>query len=157
MRRELGFRVGIGAFAVLLLILVAAIGVELTRQSWLSIKEFGFQFWLTRTWDPVAGNLARFLSSGERSIRRSSRSSSLRQLRSASRCSSPSCARRGCAGPLTFLTELLAAIPSIVYGLWGIFVLAPAVRALETATPEFLRALPLFEGPPLGNGMLAAD
>ena len=31
--------------------------------------------------------------------------------------------------PLIFLTELLAAIPSIVYGLWGIFVLVPAVRA----------------------------
>ena len=36
--------------------------------------------------------------------------------------------------PLVFLTELLAAIPSIVYGLWGIFVLVPAVRALETST-----------------------
>src|SRR5829696_3468618 len=55
MRRELGFRVGIGAFAVLLLVLVAAIGVELTRQSWLSIEKFGLNFWLTRTWDPVVG------------------------------------------------------------------------------------------------------
>ena len=45
MRRELGFRVGIGAFAVLLLVLVAAIGVELTRQSWLSIEKFGLGFW----------------------------------------------------------------------------------------------------------------
>ena len=39
-------------------------------------------------------------------------------------------------GPLIFLTELLAAIPSIVYGLWGIFVLVPAVRAVEIALPE---------------------
>jgi phosphate transport system permease protein len=55
--------------------------------------------------------------------------------------------------PLVFLTELLAAIPSIVYGLWGIFVLVPAVRALESATPAALRALtPLFSGPPLGLG-----
>jgi phosphate transport system permease protein len=58
--------------------------------------------------------------------------------------------------PLVFLTELLAAIPSIVYGLWGIFVLVPAVRQLEIATPEFLKALPLFSGPPLGVGMLSA-
>ena len=36
--------------------------------------------------------------------------------------------------PLTFLTELLAAIPSIVYGLWGIFVLVPVVRKLEVLT-----------------------
>ena len=38
--------------------------------------------------------------------------------------------------PLVFLTELLAAIPSIVYGLWGIFVLVPAVRQLQVMTPE---------------------
>jgi len=55
-----------------------------------------------------------------------------------------------------FLTELLAAIPSIVYGLWGIFVLVPAVHALESATPEVLRGTPLFSGPPLGLGMLSA-
>src|SRR6185503_17187174 len=52
--------------------------------------------------------------------------------------------------PLVFLTELLAAIPSIVYGLWAIFVLVPAVRQLEVNTPPALRALPLFSGPPLG-------
>ena len=55
-----------------------------------------------------------------------------------------------------FLTELLAAIPSIVYGLWGIFVLVPAVRALETSLPDSCRQLPLFTGPPLGLGMLSA-
>ena len=38
--------------------------------------------------------------------------------------------------PLTYLTELLAAIPSIVYGLWGIFVLVPIVRKLELTTPD---------------------
>src|ERR687889_637004 len=55
-----------------------------------------------------------------------------------------------------FLTELLAAIPSIVYGLWGIFVMVPAVRAFETALPDSVRRLPLFVGPPLGLGMLSA-
>jgi len=58
--------------------------------------------------------------------------------------------------PLIFLTELLAAIPSIVYGLWGMFVLVPVVRSLEVAIPEWLRRVPLFSGPPLGVGMLAA-
>src|SRR6266850_340556 len=58
--------------------------------------------------------------------------------------------------PLVFLTELLAAIPSIVYGLWGIFVLVPFVRQLEAGTPDWMRALPLFSGPPLGLGMLSA-
>jgi phosphate transport system permease protein len=58
--------------------------------------------------------------------------------------------------PLAFLTELLAAIPSIVYGLWGIFVLVPIVRQIEVHTPDWLKKVPLFTGPPLGVGMLAA-
>ena len=58
--------------------------------------------------------------------------------------------------PLAYLTELLAAIPSIVYGLWGVFVLVPIIRKLELITPPALRKFPLFKGPPLGVGMLSA-
>jgi len=58
--------------------------------------------------------------------------------------------------PLAFLTELLAAIPSIVYGLWGVFVLVPLIRRLEVGMPESIRKLPIFSGPPVGVGMLAA-
>jgi phosphate transport system permease protein len=43
-----------------------------------------------------------------------------------------------------------------VYGLWGIFVLVPIVRQLEMAVPEWMKGFPLFQGPPLGVGMLAA-
>jgi len=57
---------------------------------------------------------------------------------------------------LTYLTELLAAIPSIVYGLWGIFVLVPLVRRFELWTPDVLKQVPIFKGPPLGVGMLSA-
>ncbi len=59
--------------------------------------------------------------------------------------------------PLGFLIELLAAVPSVVYGFWGIFVLVPFLR--EVVEPLLGRAfgfLPFFEGPPLGFGMLAA-
>ena len=49
--------------------------------------------------------------------------------------------------PLAFLTELLAAIPSIVYGLWGIFVLVPLVRQLEVLTPAWLREDAALLGP----------
>jgi phosphate transport system permease protein len=59
--------------------------------------------------------------------------------------------------PLTFLTELLAAIPSIVYGLWGIFVLVPLVRSLQLSLPEWMSNMPLFTGPPYGVSLLAAS
>jgi phosphate transport system permease protein len=58
--------------------------------------------------------------------------------------------------PLGFVVELLAAIPSVVYGFWGIFVLVPFLR--ETVEPLLSRSLgflPLFRGEPLGFGMLA--
>lgn len=60
-------------------------------------------------------------------------------------------------GPAGMLVELLAAIPSVVYGLWGIFVLAPWLRGtVEPFLGKYLGFLPLFQGPPIGLGMLAA-
>jgi phosphate transport system permease protein len=155
-RRELGFRLVIGAFAVLVVGLVVAIGVELSRQSWLSIARFGLAFWLDRTWDPVAGEFGALpfiwgtlYSSGLALLLATPVALGIAVFIS-DLC--PAWLR----GPLVFFTELLAAIPSIVYGLWGIFVLVPAVRQFEIAMPELLRRLPLFSGPPLGVGMLAA-
>src|SRR5262245_720509 len=55
MRKDLGFRVGTGIFGALLILIVVAIGFELTRQSYLSIQKFGFSFWTTSRWDPIAG------------------------------------------------------------------------------------------------------
>lgn len=56
-----------------------------------------------------------------------------------------------------FLVEMLAAIPSVVYGLWGIFVLAPWLRTtVEPMLERTLGFLPFFEGPAYGVGMLAA-
>ena len=156
MRGEFGFRIAIGAVAMLLVVLVAAIGVELTRQSWLSIQEFGLHFWTTSKWDPVTGEF------GALPFIWGTLYSSILALLIATPIAlgiavfiselSPAWLK----DPLIFLTELLAAIPSIVYGLWGIFVLVPAVRQLEVHTPAALRALPLFSGPPLGLGMLSA-
>ncbi|MGO9405399.1 MAG: phosphate ABC transporter permease subunit PstC [Terriglobales bacterium] len=63
----------------------------------------------------------------------------------------------GLRGILSFTTELLAAIPSVVYGLWAIFVLVPILR--EYVQPFLAKTLGwtgLFSGPPYGIGMLAA-
>lgn len=153
---ELFFRAGTGAFALLLIVIVAAIGVELVKESRLSIREFGWHFWLTDIWDPVAGEF------GARPFIWGTLYSSILALLISTPIAlgiaiyiselAPQWQRR----PLVFLTELLAAIPSIVYGLWGIFVLVPFVRSLQTSTPAWMSALPLFSGPPLGVGMLSA-
>ena len=153
---DLGFRVAIGAFAAALLLIVIAIGVLLANDSWLSLQKFGLDFWRTSNWDPVAGEF------GALPFIWGTLYSSVLALLIATPVSlgiavfiSELCPP-WLRAPLIFLTELLAAIPSIVYGLWGIFVLVPVVRNVETMMPESLRALPLFSGPPLGVGMLAA-
>jgi phosphate transport system permease protein len=61
------------------------------------------------------------------------------------------------AGPVLFLIELLAAIPSVVFGLWGIFELAPFLRTdVQPFLQKYLGFLPLFQGPMYGVGMLTA-
>jgi phosphate transport system permease protein len=155
-RTDLGFRVGTGAFAVALLLIVASIAIMLTHESMLSIQKFGLNFWVTQTWDPVTGNY------GALPFIWGTLYSSILALLLATPVAlgiavfiselCPAWLRQ----PLVFLTELLAAIPSIVYGLWGIFVLVPAIRTLETWTPSALRQWPLFSGPPVGVGMLSA-
>ena len=59
--------------------------------------------------------------------------------------------------PVAFLVELVAAVPSVIFGLWGIFVLAPLLRAwLQPLLGATLGFLPFFRGPSYGVGMLAA-
>jgi phosphate transport system permease protein len=152
---DLSFRVFTGAFALLLITIVVMIGMLLWRDSQLSIQKFGFNFWVTRIWDPVAGDFGAlpFIWGTLYSAILAVLLSTPVALGIAIFLSemSPSWARQ----PLVFLTELLAAIPSIVYGVWGAFVLAPWVRSLQIHVPSFLKATPLFSGPPLGYGMLA--
>lgn len=150
------FRLALGAISATVLLIVAAIAVVLVSESRLSIAKFGFSFWTRSTWDPVSGEF------GALPFIWGTLYSSLLAIAIAAPVGigiavfvaelSPDALRR----PLAFLTELLAAIPSIVYGLWGVFVLAPLVRRLEVALPDSLRKLPIFSGPPLGVGMLTA-
>ncbi|MBU3665040.1 MAG: phosphate ABC transporter permease subunit PstC [Chthoniobacterales bacterium] len=57
---------------------------------------------------------------------------------------------------IRFVVELLAAIPSVVYGLWGIFVVIPIVQSLGTWVSERSGGFPLFAGPAYGNSLLTA-
>ncbi len=151
-----GFRLGTGFFALLVVLLVAGIFWELYRTSQLSLAKFGFRFWTGKTWDPVSGEFGALPF-----IWGTLYSSILAML-----ISTPialgiaiylsELSPRRLRTPLAFLTELLAAVPSIVYGLWGVFVLVPIVRKLQVVTPDWLKKVPLFSGPPLGVGMGAA-
>ena len=155
-RSDVAFRIGTGAFGFALIALVCGIGVVLAHQSMPSIHKFGLSFWRTEIWDPVAGEFGALpfiwgtLYSSVLALMIATPVALGIAIFISELC--PAVLRQ----PLVFVTELLAAIPSIVYGLWGIFVLVPAVRAVETSLPDSMRKLPLFSGPPLGLGMLSA-
>ena len=122
-----------------------------------TIAQFGFKFWRTSTWDPVMGEF------GAAPFIWGTLYSSFLALIIAAPVAigiaiflselCPSWLRT----PLIFLTELLASIPSIVYGLWGIFVLVPMVRDFQTALPASIRALPMFSGPAIGASLFTAS
>lgn len=150
------FRLITGAMASVLVLIVAGVAFVLWDEAALAIHKFGWHFWQTSVWDPVAGEF------GARPFIWGTMYSAILALTIATPIAlgiavflsdwCPAALRT----PLVFLTELLAAIPSIVYGLWGIFVLVPAVRELQLALPPWVRAMPLFSGPPVGVSMLSA-
>jgi phosphate transport system permease protein len=145
-------------FAALLIpILLGFLVYQLWSGARLAIDRFGFDFITSSTWDPVAEEFGAFpLIFG-------TLLSSLIALLISVPLSlgvaiyltefAPKVLRQ----PVAFLISLLAAIPSVVYGLWGIFVLIPVLRT--TAFPLLRKAfgfLPFFQGPIYGPSMLAA-
>jgi phosphate transport system permease protein len=154
--RDRTLNVVTGAFALVVVSLVLGIAWVLWDESRESITKFGLGFWTQSSWNPVVGEF------GAAPFIWGTLYSSLLALLIATPVAigiavflSELCPAR-LRTPLTFMTELLASIPSIVYGLWGIFVLVPAVRELQLALPDWIRATPLFSGPPVGVSLLSA-
>ncbi|MBV8631033.1 MAG: phosphate ABC transporter permease subunit PstC [Silvibacterium sp.] len=143
--------------ALAIFAIVALIFWELTTRSQLTIHKFGIKFFFGSAWDPVNGNF------GALPFVFGTLVSSLIALIIAVPLAvgvaifiTEMCPRM-LRGPLSFLTELLAAIPSVVYGLWAVFILVPLLR--EHINPMLIRLLGwtgLFTEPNFGIGMLAA-
>jgi phosphate transport system permease protein len=160
-RRNVGDRlVGLVAagFALTLLAVVVSIVVVLGYESADAIRTFRWAFLSTSVWDPVARDF------GALPFIYGTLMSSLLALAQAVPLSigtalflselAPSWVR----APVSFLVELLATIPSVVYGLWGIFVLVPWMRSyIGPALQNTLGFLPPFSGPNYGVGMLTAS
>ena len=151
------FRVLLATMAAAVPVVIGAILVALISAAWPAIHRFGAHFFVTSTWDPVAGTFGvlpfiygTLVSSALALLLAVPLGLGVAIFLSEL---TPGWLRT----PVGFLVELLAAIPSVVIGLWGIFVLVPWARTtLEPVLKSALGFLPLFSGPPLGIGMLAA-
>jgi phosphate transport system permease protein len=152
------FRGTSGAFAGSMVILLIAVAVLLTASSLETWRTFGVGFLSGITWDPVAGiygalpfivgtivtaTLAMLLATPIGLLT----AIFLAEL-----------APRWLAVPLGFLVELLAAIPSVVIGLWGVFVLSPVLRVTveDWIAGTIGKVIPIFAGPSFGVGIFAA-
>ena len=145
------------ACAVSILGLLALIVYELVVRSQLSWHAFGWSFFVGHDWDPVNESF------GALPFIYGTLVSSLLALVLAVPLSigvavfTTEMCPKWLRGPLSFTTELLAASPSVIYGLWAIFVLVPLLRMyVEPFLGKTLGWTGLFEGAPYGIGMLAA-
>jgi phosphate transport system permease protein len=148
-------------FALLVLLLIGGVLAALVQGAWPALRTFGFAFLYTEIWNPVTD---KFGALGP--IYGTLVTSAIAMLVGIPVAFgvavfiteiSPIWLKR----PLATIIELLAAIPSIIYGIWGLFVFAPFVQEhIEPAIIDTLGRLPgiglLFAGPPLGIGILTA-
>jgi len=148
------FRMILFGCAFTVLLIVAAMITAMASNSRLSIGQFGFGFLTGREWNPVSGTFGALPF-----IYGTVVSSLLALLISVPLSLGVAVflveqAPRRLSRPITFLVELLAAIPSVVYGLWGIFVLAPLLRQyIEPPLQKWFGWMPFFQGPITGIGL----
>ncbi|MCA3149121.1 MAG: phosphate ABC transporter permease PstC [Burkholderiales bacterium] len=149
------------AAAVVVLVVLAGIIISLMISAWPSIEKFGWKFLITSEWDPPAQQFGALVPIYGTLV------TSFIALIIAVPVSfgialfltelSPVWLRR----PLGTAIELLAAIPSIVYGMWGLLVFAPIfAKYFQVPVQHVLSGIPLvgalFQGPPIGIGLLCA-
>jgi len=142
--------------ALVVFALIVLIGVELARGSSLALRGFGWQFLVSSDWDPVNG-----LFGALPFIFGTLVSSAIALLIAvpisiATAIFLTELAPLWVRQPLIMFIELLAAVPSVILGLWGIFVMVPWLRDhLFPWLQNTLGFLPLFQGPIYGVSMLA--
>ena len=144
-------------FPCAILVIVAGILFSLISASWPSITKFGFHFLYTSTWDPV------FEHFGALPFIFGTVVTSFVALVLAIPIGLGTAIYLAEYAPfkiqkiIAMLIDLLAAIPSVIYGLWGIFVLVPVMRThVQPFLGKYLGFLPFFQGPNYGVGFLSA-
>jgi len=142
--------------ALTILALTALLVFELYKNSAVPRHQFGWSFLVTSTWDPVAGQFGALPFIYGTVVTSTLALFMAIPLGLGAAIFLAELAPSRISNALTFLIELLAAVPSVIFGLLGIFVLVPALIALEPAIRSVLGWTPLFSGPFYGVSMFSA-
>jgi len=143
--------------ALVVPILIVAIFWELLVLSWPALQKFGWRFFVTEIWNPVTQEFG-----AASSIYGTVMSTIIAMVLAVPMSIVIALFLVELAPPALSkvvgnLIELLAAIPSIIYGMWGLFVFAPFMATyVQPWLSQWFGFLPLFSGPPMGIGMLTA-
>ncbi len=159
-----GTRAGDRVFYLVCLAGALAVGVLLALVLWqlfkgsnLALKQFGWKFFTGKDWNPVTGEFGALPFIFGTIV-----SSALALLIAVPLGVGTAIYLTDLAPvrlrqPMTSLIEMLAAVPSVVWGLWGLFVLIPLLRAsVYPILKQWLGFLPLFQGPIFGIGLLSS-
>jgi phosphate transport system permease protein len=151
------YRGVLAALAALVFAVVALIVYETARGAMPAIEAFGWRFLTGTDWDPVAGKFGALPYLYGTLVSSGLALALALPLGIGTAIFLAELAPPRLGEAVSFLVELLASIPSIVYGIWGVFVLAPWLRVvIEPWLIARLGFLPLFQGFPFGIGMLNA-
>jgi len=144
-------------FAAGILLITSLLVFELWRTSYLSRTKFGWMFFWTRTWDPIFDNFGAAPFIYGTLVTSAVALIIALPLGLASAIFLSELAPRKISDIISFLIDLLAAVPSVIYGLLGIFIVVPLMRTtIGPALKSVLGFTPLFSGPNYGVGFLTA-
>jgi phosphate transport system permease protein len=145
------------AAAALVVVIMAGIFFQLVRDSAPSLKAFGARFLITDSWNPVTGKFGALSSIYGTLVSTAIAMLIAFPLSLVSAIFLVELAPPRVSRFVGYGIELLAAVPSIIFGMWGLFVFAPYLADhVQPALQHVLGFLPLFKGPPMGIGMLPA-
>jgi phosphate transport system permease protein len=144
-------------FAATILLITAALVYVLWVQSRLPRAQFGWHFFFTSVWDPVFGHFGALPFIYGTLVTSALALIIAVPLGLGAAVFLAELAPRRISDTLAFLIDLLAAVPSVIYGLLGIFIVVPLMRTtIGPALKDTLGFLPFFRGPNYGVGFLTA-
>lgn len=144
-------------FAALILLITSLLVYELWVNSHLSRAKFGLSFFWTQTWDPISGDFGALPFIYGTIVTSVVSLVIAVPLGLAAAVYLAELAPRMLSDGIAFLIDLLAAVPSVIYGLLGIFIVVPLMRTtIGPLIKDALGFLPIFQGPNYGVGFLTA-
>ena len=156
------FRTATRLSAILVLVLLGGVAISLITGSWQALSKFGFSFLTTESWNPVTENFGALAPIYGTIVTSAIAIIIAVPIGIGIAVFLTELCPRPLRRPIGIAVELLAGIPSIIYGIWGLFVFAPF---LQTTIQPFIiwlfKGIPglsnLFAGPPYGIGLLTSS